>query len=93
MTDTTTHNAIMLADLADRLSDAYVIEVITGNGVPECHAGRRWFDTRPMLDPREHSGPAIDLCSDALRYAHSRGLISAHPQQPHLVRIARAVAS
>ena len=78
-----------LVGLAHRLADRFVIDAIAAAGVPEALQGRRWYDTRPMLDPREHSGPAIDQAQEVLRYAHERGLISPHPEHAHLVRPTR----
>lgn len=49
--------------------------------------GWRWYDTRPMLDPREHCGEIIDMATDTLAYAEACGLIRRHAQQRHLVRI------
>lgn len=49
--------------------------------------GRRWYDTRPMLDPREHADEVIDMARVAIDYALHRGLISRHPVLPHLVRM------
>ena len=86
-------NQIQLIGLAHRLADQYVIEVITTEGVIEDTAGRRWYDTRPMLDERECSGPSIDKAREVLKYAHERGLISPHPVQEHLVRITRQVTA
>lgn len=48
-----------------------------------------WYDVRPMLDPQEHSGHALDLAGEALRYAQARGLITHHPHRPYLVRVLR----
>lgn len=47
----------------------------------------QWYDTTPMLSPNEHSGPVIDMATQALAYARLRGLIVHHPRLPHLVRI------
>lgn len=47
----------------------------------------RWYDTRPMLDPREHSPQAIDMATQALAYAVYVGLAKHHSTLPHLVRI------
>lgn len=49
--------------------------------------GARWYDTRPMVDPREHSGELIDMATDTLVYAEASGLIRRHAQHRHLVRI------
>lgn len=78
------------AALQRALADRYALEVITADGVPETERGHRWYDTRPMLDEREHSLPTIDQAREVLAYAHERGLISPHPQHAHLVRITRA---
>lgn len=50
----------------------------------------RWYDTRPMLDEREHSGPNVDQHRQCLEYASLRHLVFADPDQPHLVRLLRA---
>lgn len=85
-------NRIQLIGAAHRLADKYAIEAISFDGVPESIDGRRWYDTRPMLDPRERSAQNIDLAREVLAYAHDRGLISPHPTQAHLVRLTRSVA-
>lgn len=46
-----------------------------------------WWDTRPMLDPREHAPEAIDMAREAIDYAISAHIAVRHPMQPHLVRI------
>lgn len=46
-----------------------------------------YWDTRPMLDSREHSAAWIDMAQQALDYAHLRGLLQRHPLHDHLVRI------
>jgi hypothetical protein len=47
----------------------------------------RWYDTRPMLDPREHCGPVIDMAAQSLAYAEASGLIHRHAHERHLVCI------
>lgn len=54
--------------------------------------GLRWYDTRPMVDPNEHSAEVIDMMTDSLAYAEASGLIRRHAQQRHLVRILSAEA-
>ncbi len=44
-----------------------------------------WFDTRPMLDPREHAPENINSAAEALSYGESAGLLRRHPVQRHLV--------
>jgi hypothetical protein len=46
-----------------------------------------WRDTRPMLDPREHSGMAIDEHAEILSYAEQAGLVQRHSTERHLVRV------
>lgn len=46
-----------------------------------------WHDTRPMVDPREHSPEVIDQSAEALSLAETTGLIVRHPVQRYLVRI------
>ena len=84
---------VELAALQQRLADRACITDI------ECHAhaqtdaqGRKWWDTRPMVDPREQPDQAVDMNFEALAYAHQRGLIIPHPVDSHLVRIVKAVA-
>lgn len=47
----------------------------------------RWYDTRPMLDPREHAPQALELMSKALAFALASGAARRHSSLPHLVRI------
>lgn len=49
--------------------------------------GVRTYDTRPMIDPREHSPEVIDMSAEALRFADATGLIERHPERPYLVRL------
>lgn len=48
-----------------------------------------WYDTRPMLDEREHSPEFIDMSTEALTYALEAKLFVQHATQPHLVRYVR----
>lgn len=48
--------------------------------------GYRWYDTRPMLDARQHAPEVIALHVRDLDFAFSVGLYRAHNEQPHLVR-------
>ena len=86
-------NQIQLIGAAHRLADQHVITVITRKDLACDIDGARWYDTRPMLDEREVSGPLIDQAREVLAYAHERGLISPHPEQPHLVRVTRQVGA
>lgn len=46
-----------------------------------------WRDTRPMLDPREHSGMVIDEHAEIVSYAEQAGLVQRHSTERHLVRV------
>lgn len=86
-------DAIRLAAMAQALADRAVIADIECAAIAETDAqGRRWHDTRPMLDPREQPDVCIEMTLQALSYAHERGLISPHPQHSHLVRIVNEAA-
>lgn len=87
----TTLNAIRLAELAHKLADRACIADIECEAViwEDHEHGRCWYDTRPMLDEREHSSDFVEMNRQALAYAQQRGLISPHPQHAHLVRIVR----
>lgn len=50
----------------------------------------RWYDIRPMLDPREQSTAAIDQVVEVLQHAEAHGLVLRHAQQRHLLRVAQA---
>jgi hypothetical protein len=76
------------------IADAAVISDIESECIrtqldDDCPATWRWYDTRAMLDEREHSPQCIDMNSEALDYALMRGLAVRHPVKPHLVRITR----
>lgn len=84
-------NAIQLAHLAHQLADRAVICDIESEGHAQTDEhGRRWYDTRPMLDEREFPPDFVEMNRQALLYAHERGLVTTHPQQAHLVRLTKA---
>lgn len=87
-------NNIQAAALAHTLADRAVVSDIETEGVAQTDEhGRIWFDTRPMLDPREMPDDFIEMNRQALDYAHQRGLIRPHPSHAHLVRITRSPTS
>ena len=90
---TATVNAIRLAELAHQLADRAVITDIesAAHSQTDDH-GRRWYDTRPMLDQREYPDDVVEMNRQALDYAHQRGLVSPHPQHSYLVRVTKALA-
>jgi hypothetical protein len=64
--------------LAHRLAEAYVVSDIESACTRTPDDQRRWWwDTRVMLD----------MNRQALDYAAERGLITRHPDKPHMVRI------
>jgi hypothetical protein len=48
-----------------------------------------WYDTRPMVDEREHSPEFIDMARLSLDHAQSTGLFVQHPVHTYLVRFVR----
>lgn len=50
----------------------------------------RWWDVRPMVDPREHAPEIVDMARRAIDYALTAGLAERHPTEQHLLRIIRA---
>ncbi len=70
-----------------RLANRAVVSDIETYSAPVQLEGQRWYDTRPMLDPREHSPEALDMAVEALAYAEFSGLVQRHPQLRYLVQI------
>ena len=71
---------------------AAVADIESGSVAVLATDGLRWYDTRPMVDPREHSGELIDMATETLAYAEMSGLIRRHTAQRHMVRITSADA-
>lgn len=78
-----------LIAIAFTLANEAVISDIESEGVKVMQYGMTWYDIRPMLDSREHAEQVIDMAGLALGYALSSGLVIRHPEQEHLVRVAR----
>ena len=80
----TLRQAFSIANRAVRedLDNYAVPATVEWSGAPA-----RCWDTRPMLDPREHAPEAIDMATDALGFAERSGLIERHPQCRYLVRL------
>ncbi len=86
------YSGIVASTLAFRIADraaVHDIEIFAA----ECGrdaAGRPVYDTRPMLDEREHSPDCVEMATQAIAYAASRGLIRATSEAtPHHVAIVR----
>jgi hypothetical protein len=78
--------------VAERIAAAAVIADVECNCPCVTSQGVRWYDTRPMLDPREHSGELVDMATEAIQYGLQRGLLVSHPEHAHLVRVAQRPA-
>jgi hypothetical protein len=72
---------------AIRIADAAVAADIETGCPRHVEAGRTWYDTRPMLDPREHSPEMLDMATDAIQYGVETGLLVRHAEHSYLVRV------
>lgn len=70
-----------------RLADRAVITDIESEAMCDGSREARCYDVRPMLDPREHSHECIDMMSEALAYAITRGLVIVTESTPWLMQI------
>jgi hypothetical protein len=70
------------------LANAYVASTIE----TECVSVGAWFDTRVMLDPREHCGEVIDMNAELIRYGENSGLLVRHPRCRYMVRFSKTEA-
>jgi hypothetical protein len=80
-----------LCDSARKIADVSSVADIELHSVDVMVDGQQWWDTRVMLDPREHCPDVIEMSTWVLDYATARGLAVRHHEQPHLVRIVRDV--
>lgn len=80
--------ALHLLREALAIADRAVLADIECEGVAEHMEGHRWYDTRPMLDPRERPDDMIEMAAQAIDYAVQRGLVERHHRCGHLVRVA-----
>lgn len=80
-----------LAAMAQRIADEQVVAEIESACPAYVQGGDKWFDTRFMTDPREHSGEVLDMNAEVLGYAARRGITTPHMLQPYLVRICARV--
>lgn len=77
-----TPDALQIADRAV-VADIESMSIMAGR-TPD---GRPIYDTRPMLDRREHCDESIEMATQALRFARQRGLVREQPGQPYLLTI------
>lgn len=76
------------AALAHRIADRAVIaDIETEANAQTDEHGQRWYDTRPLLDPRELPDDWVEMNRQALEYAIGRGLVEVHHLHDHLVRV------
>lgn len=76
-----------LATTMARIADRAVLIDIESYGVRVGDSHDRCYDVRPMLDQREHGAESVDMFSEALAYAITRGLVVPSEGAPWLVRI------
>lgn len=80
----------MLLALVDVATGAITADIqsecqrTTAPGEP---TGRLWWDTRPMVDEREHEPEVVAMATRALALGAEMQIIHRHPLHPHLVRI------
>jgi hypothetical protein len=74
-----------------RIANAAVVADIESNCVAVLSAcgSIRWYDTRPMLDTREHSPELVDMAYEAIEYGIKCHLLFRHPHDPWMVRVAQ----
>ena len=72
-----------------RIADQDAVATVETNciDVRQPHDRTHWYDTRTMLDPREFAPEVLDMHLVRLQYALTRGLVTPHPDVPHMVRI------
>jgi hypothetical protein len=97
MTATTENSAMPHAPIPDSLhpssngktiaAQAVAADIETGCVRVDLGDGHRWYDTRPMLDPREHAPDVVEMSHQALQWAEAEGVVQRHPEQRHLARI------
>lgn len=76
-----------LAATMARIADRAVLQDIESEAVRVGDRHDRCYDVRPMLDKHEHGAESIDMFSEALAYAITRGLVVPSEGTPWLVRI------
>ena len=74
--------------LAHRLAERAVAADVEMHGhITRDADGIKWYDTRPMTDPREHCPESIDMANEALEYGVKAGVLVRHHAQQWLVRV------
>lgn len=73
-----------------KLLDAFIVSDVECNGCRVHSHGQpeeRWYDVRPMLDPREHSEEFIDMAQLGIEQGIARGVIRRDAQHAHLLQV------
>lgn len=74
--------------LAHRLAErAVAADVELHAAAASTDDGRKWYDTRPMVDPREHCPECVDMAREALEYGLKCGVLIQHQTFAWLVRV------
>lgn len=76
-----------LATTMARIADRAVVADIESTAARIGASHDRCYDVRPMLDARERGPESVDMASEALAYAITRGLVVPSEGTPWLVRI------
>lgn len=76
-----------LTAMAAKLAGEAVVADIQTGAVHTVIDGQTWWDTRPMLDPREHSPVVIDMATEAIQYALDAGIATRHPHRSYLLAL------
>jgi hypothetical protein len=84
--------ADILCGEAFAIADAAVVSDVETNAVlvGGLSDGRRLYDVRPMLDPREQPPEVIDMAQQAVNYGLARGIL-AQTEQAGVLAVARLV--
>lgn len=86
------YDSIIAGSLAFKIADRAAVSDIEmyGTRCGQDNQARPLYDTRPMLDPREHSDDCVEMARQTIAYAASRGLVrQASSESPHIVVVVR----
>lgn len=79
-------------ELGLQIADRCAVADIECEGIAEVIDGVKHYDTRVMLDEREHCSDSVEMARQAIDYALARGLVARHPTLPHMVRVVQQPA-
>lgn len=76
--------------LAIRIAQRAVVADLQSEACCVYADGVAWYDTRRMVDVREHAPEVIDMATEAITWGLDTGLLIQHPDpaQPWLLRVA-----